>query len=86
MKTTQYQITLPPREELAHLVRLVSGLLASGQCRPNAGHFSDNNGAAELPVARVIARELLEQLRDDVQASVNTNPERYGLAAELPSE
>jgi hypothetical protein len=82
MKAEQrYQIQLPPQEELAHLVRLTAGLLASGLTTPNAAALSDDNGAAaELPVARDIAGQLLEQLRWDVERRVDEFPERYDLA------
>jgi hypothetical protein len=85
--THQYRLTLPPREELAHLVQLTSGLLASGQTTPNAAALSDNNGAGgELPIARTIARQLLEQLRWDIERWVEEFPERYDLASQPTTE
>jgi hypothetical protein len=86
MKSThQYRLTLPPREELTHLVSLVSGMLASNQCTPGPDRHPIN-GVAELPVARDIAGQLLEQLRLVVERRVEEFPERYDLASQPPTE
>jgi hypothetical protein len=67
------------------LVQLTAGLLASGQCIPSAGpHVA--NGDAEIPLARDAARELLEQLRWDIERSVEEFAGRYtGQAEEMPT-
>ena len=84
MKTTQYRLTLSPQTELAFLVQLTAGLLASGQCIPSTGPHVDN-GDAEIPLARDAARELLEQLRLDIERRVEEFPDQYaGQADQMP--
>jgi hypothetical protein len=86
MKATyQYKLRLSPESELAHLISLVSGMLASNQCTPGPDPHPINGGA-ELPVARDIAGQLLEQLRWDVERRVDEFPERYDLASQPPTE
>jgi hypothetical protein len=84
-----YRLRIEPREELAHLVSLTSGLLASGAWSPAAGDPSGNGHDPETPIRAVdAARQLLEQLIDDVETSVTLMPQRYDLALynQLPTE
>ena len=85
MKTTLYRLTLRPEVELSLMVNLVSGMLASSQCTPGPEPHRIN-GDAELPVARDIAGQMLEQLRWDVERRVDEFPERYDLASQPPTE
>jgi hypothetical protein len=80
----RFQLRLRPETELAHLVQLTAGLLASGQCIPSTGPHVDN-GDAEIPLARDAARELLEQLRWDIERRVDEFPDQYaGQADQMP--
>jgi len=85
MNTQQFQLRLEPREELAHLVNLTAGMFASNQCVPSAGPHVANGGHTESILGRDAARQLLEQLRWDVERRVEEFPERYvGLAEQMP--
>jgi hypothetical protein len=85
----QYRIHINPERELEYLVSLTSGLLASGAWSPAAGDPSGNGHNPETPIRAVdAARQLLEQLVDDVETSVTLMPQRYNLAPynQLPIE
>ena len=82
MKTTQYRLTLSPEAELGHLVTLLAAVVASGTCVRAA---PPANGDDEMPIAWDVARQLLEQLRTDVEQNVAQFPERYTVADQMPT-
>jgi hypothetical protein len=55
--THQYRLTLPPREELAHLVRIVAGLAASGQFTYPSEDFGSEGPEDVLAVLRAYSIE-----------------------------
>jgi hypothetical protein len=72
----KFHLKLEPREELGHLVTILAGALASGKCVPSTGTQAVS-GDGEMPIARDISRQLLEQLRWDVERRVEEFPDRY---------
>ena len=80
----KFQLKLSPEAELAHLVQITVGLLASGQCIPSTGPHVDN-GEGESILAMDAARQVLEQLRWDVERCVEEFPERYTVADQMPT-
>jgi hypothetical protein len=83
---TQFQIKLTPEAELGHLVTITAGLLASNQCVPSVGP-QVANGNGEPILAKDAARQLLNQLRADVEWNVELEPQNYAgtPADELPT-
>jgi hypothetical protein len=91
---TRFRLRLSPQAELAHLVTLAAGLLASGRfvtSRKNDDHHAvddpddnidpDDTGGADF-LAVDVAEQLLGQLRASVEADVNYHPERYIITTE----
>ncbi len=88
MNTYQhFELRLEPREELRHLVAITAGLLASGKCVPFTGNYAFNGNDEEI-FAKDVSRQLLEQLRWDVERRVEEFPECYANLAgdQMPSE